>query len=86
MLLYNLFDFIYLLSILAFETRLTIDSIFGFNFEIELNRRFNFRNQIKNRFDFNYFEIELNRIESILDFNIRNRIELPRILRILKIV
>ncbi len=66
MLLYNLFDFIYLLSILAFETRLTIDSIFGFNFEIELNRRFNFRNQIKNRFDFNYFKIELNRIVTLL--------------------
>jgi len=68
------------------SNRLIVDSIFDLNFGIELNRQFNFRNRIENQFNFNYFEIELNQIESIFDFNIRNRIELPRMLRILKIV
>ncbi len=39
-------------------------------FGIELNRQFNFRNRIENRFNFNYFEIESNQIESIFDLKI----------------
>jgi hypothetical protein len=52
-------------------SRLIVDSIFDLNFEIELNRRFNFRNRIENRFDFNYFEIKLNQIKSIFDSKIK---------------
>jgi len=57
-------------------SRLIVDSIFDLNFEIELNRRFNFRNRIENRFDFNYFKIKLNQIKSIFDSKIK--IELNR--------
>jgi hypothetical protein len=51
-------------------SRLIVGSIFNLNFKIGSNWQFNFRNRIKNWFDFNYFKIESNWIESIFDSKI----------------